>query len=61
MGSERLFAGSDRGVLFPPPEIVARVGEEASLKAAMAALDTRQRKQDISRYGEGQSAADRKR
>jgi hypothetical protein len=34
-------------------EIVARVGEEASLKSRdVAALDTRQRKQDISRYGE---------
>ena len=34
-------------------EISARAGEEASLKSRdVAALDTRQRKQDISRYGE---------
>lgn len=34
-------------------EIVARAGDESSLKSRdVAALDTRQRKQDISRYGE---------
>ncbi|QEW34513.1 conjugative transfer relaxase/helicase TraI (plasmid) [Erwinia billingiae] len=38
-------------------EIHARVGDEASLKSRdVAALDTRQRKQDISRYGEDTAA-----
>ncbi|MEN4743537.1 MobF family relaxase [Pantoea agglomerans] len=38
-------------------EIHARAGEDASLKSRdVAALDTRQRKQDISRYGEDEPA-----
>ncbi|HCR0227202.1 conjugative relaxase-like TrwC/TraI family protein [Pantoea sp. AN62] len=38
-------------------EIHARAGEDASLKSRdVAALDTRQRKQDISRYGEDETA-----
>ncbi|MGF6477304.1 conjugative relaxase-like TrwC/TraI family protein [Pantoea dispersa] len=38
-------------------EIHARAGEDASLKSRdVAALDTRQRKQDISRYGEDDAA-----
>lgn len=41
-------------------EINARAGEDASLKSRdIAALDTRQRKQDISRYGEEEAAMDR--
>ncbi|MEN4624267.1 MobF family relaxase [Pantoea agglomerans] len=41
-------------------EIHARAGEDASLKSRdVAALDTRQRKQDISRYGEDEAAPER--
>ncbi|KAF6677106.1 MobF family relaxase [Pantoea sp. EKM20T] len=41
-------------------EIHARAGEDASLKSRdVAALDTRQRKQDISRYGEDEGAPER--
>jgi len=43
-------------------EIHARAGEDASLKSRdVAALDTRQRKQDISRYGEDEAAPGRSR
>ncbi|MEN4610241.1 MobF family relaxase [Pantoea agglomerans] len=43
-------------------EIHARAGEDASLKSRdVAALDTRQRKQDISRYGEDKGATGRSR
>ncbi|MEN4633181.1 MobF family relaxase [Pantoea agglomerans] len=43
-------------------EIHARAGEDASLKSRdVAALDTRQRKQDISRYGEEEAAPERSR
>jgi len=43
-------------------EIHARAGEDASLKSRdVAALDTRQRKQDISRYGEDEGAPERTR
>ncbi|MEN4564371.1 MobF family relaxase [Pantoea agglomerans] len=43
-------------------EIHARAGEDASLKSRdVAALDTRQRKQDISRYGEDEAAPERSR
>ncbi|MEN4718090.1 MobF family relaxase [Pantoea agglomerans] len=43
-------------------EIHARAGEDASLKSRdVAALDTRQRKQDISRYGEDEGAPERSR
>lgn len=43
-------------------EIHARAGEDASLKSRdVAALDTRQRKQDISRYGEDETAPARTR
>ncbi|MBK5017670.1 MobF family relaxase [Pantoea sp. S62] len=43
-------------------EIHARAGEDASLKSRdVAALDTRQRKQDISRYGEDEAAPGRTR
>lgn len=43
-------------------EINARAGEDASLKSRdVAALDTRQRKQDISRYGGDEAAPERTR